>query len=133
MAAGLVFTALDAGRWLKPLPGVRHVSGWMLRGSAALAPVARAGAIGAATPFLPCGLVYGMAFTALASGSAGRGFAVMGACALGGVPALGLAQLGAARVPPGWVSVARRAVPLAAACVLVWRAVTAGPSDTMCR
>jgi sulfite exporter TauE/SafE len=135
MAAGLVATALDLGKHLRPLPGVRHVSAWVVKRSATLAPAARAGAIGAVTPFLPCGLVYGMAISALASGSAVRGLAVMGAFALGSVPALVLAQLQlqALRKRPRAFELARRVVPLAAALVLVWRALESAPGDTTCR
>lgn len=127
MAAGLIATALDLGRHLKPLPGVRHLSSWLVKTGAGFAPAARAGAMGAATPFLPCGLVYGMALAALGSGSAFGGFAVMGAFALGAVPLLAAtqAQAGLWRRHARLFAVARRAVPLLAAGVLVWRALGA--------
>ncbi|MBK7859900.1 MAG: sulfite exporter TauE/SafE family protein [Archangiaceae bacterium] len=123
MAAGLLATALDLPRRLAPLPGLKRVSGWVLRRSAGFAPEARAGAIGAVTPFLPCGLVYGISLSALTSGSALNGLAVMGAFALGGVPALIAAQAGLAGRQGSVGAFARRAVSFAAAAVLVWRAV----------
>ena len=128
MALGLLATALELPKRLAPLPGVRRVSGWVVAKSARFAPEARAGAMGAVTPLLPCGLVYGIALAALASGSAVSGLTVMGAFALGGVPALAAAQL-----QVGFLgrfgragAVARRAVPALAAVVLVWRALQAG-------
>ena len=51
----------------------------------------------------------------------------MGAFALGGAPALLAAQLQTRLWPknPRWVALARRAVVVLAAAVLVWRAVAA--------
>jgi sulfite exporter TauE/SafE len=135
MALGLVMTALDVGRWLQPLPGVRVASAWLMRRSAGLAPSFRSGAIGAVTPYLPCGLVYGMAISALASGSPGRGLMLMVAFGAGSAPALALAQLhlGALKARPRAFELARRAVPLVAAGVLVWRALAASGGESMCR
>jgi hypothetical protein len=136
MALGLVLSAFDLSRFLRPLPGVRTVSAWVFERSAAFAPPLRAGAIGAVTPLLPCGLVYGMALSALASGSAWRGGLVMFAFALGALPALGLAQLQlhVLRSPPRAFEVVRRVAPLVAAAVLVWRAIATGGGDpTSCR
>lgn len=127
MAAGLVFTALDLGRHLKPLPGMGWVSGRIAGLGANFSFLDRGAAIGAATPFLPCGLVYGMALAALASGGAAQGGVLLGAFALGAVPALTAVQLHTRLWPKEgrWVAVARRAVPAVAAAVLVWRALAA--------
>jgi sulfite exporter TauE/SafE len=134
MAAGLIATALELGRLLRPLPGVRHVSSWLARAGARLAPPLRAGALGAATPFLPCGLVYGISLSALAAGSALGGLAVMGAFALGATPALVGAQLQVGLWPRNsrMASLLRRAVPVAAALVLVWRALSTSGADHSC-
>lgn len=134
MAAGLVATALDLGRHLRPLPGVRHVSRWLSRAGAPLAPPLRAGALGAATPFLPCGLVYGISLSALSAGSALGGLEVMAAFALGAVPALVGAQLQVGLWPRGGrvALVLRRAVPVAAALVLVWRALATNGTEHAC-
>jgi sulfite exporter TauE/SafE len=134
MAFGLIITALELGKRLKPLPGIRHVSALLTRAGARLAPPLRAGAMGAATPFLPCGLVYGISLAALSSGTALHGLEVMGAFALGGVPALLMAQLQMSLWPRDGraASVLRRAVPVAAALVLVWRAVAMNGAEHHC-
>lgn len=129
MAAGLVATAFELGRHLAPLPGVASIARLLIRAGARLTPVVRSAVMGAATPFLPCGLLYGIFLAAIAAGTGIGGAFVMGAFALGGAPALFGAQVGA-RWTMRWpraAAVLRRAVPLLAAGVLVWRAVTASP------
>lgn len=130
MAAGLVLTAFDVGRKLPAIPGVARVSRLLARAGQRTSPLARAALLGAATPFLPCGLLYGMFLAALASGTPARGALVLGAFALGSAPALGAVQLGAGRfqVPP-WV---RRAVLLAAAGLLIFRALTLHTEVAQC-
>lgn len=122
MAAGLVVTALDLGRHLKPLPGVGAISRVLARQGARLPPSGRAFALGAATPFLPCGLLYGIFLAALATGSAAGGAVVLGAFSLGAVPLLAGVQLGAQTWPRA-SAILRRAVPLAAAILLIVRAL----------
>lgn len=127
MAVGLAATALELGRRLRPLPGIAGLSRRIARLGAGASPVARSLALGAATPLLPCGLLYGLFLAAVAAGSAAGGAAVMAAFGIGGVPGLAAVQLGATwsgRYPrvETWL---RRAVPLAAAGVLVWRALAA--------
>ncbi len=129
LAAGLIAAAFDAGRWLKPIPGVGAIARAVSRAGSRLPPALRSGALGAATPFLPCGLLYGVFLAALATGSVGRGALLMLCFALGGTLALAacqLPQLGSLRVRP-WV---RRGVLLTAAAILIWRAASvesAGP------
>ncbi|MEW5740335.1 MAG: sulfite exporter TauE/SafE family protein [Myxococcota bacterium] len=125
MAAGLVVTALDLGRHLKPLPGVAAISKALARRGARLSPAGRAFALGAATPFLPCGLLYGIFLAALATGSAAGGAVVLLAFSLGAVPLLAGVQLGAQAWNrwPRASAVLRRAVPLAAAFLLIVRAL----------
>jgi sulfite exporter TauE/SafE len=134
MAAGLLITALELGKRLAPLPGLRHVSGFLIRSGARVAPPVRAAAMGAATPLLPCGLLYGISLSALAAGSALGGLAVMGAFALGGLPALLAVQLQLGLLPGNGrvAQVLRRAVPVAAALVLVWRAVVTSAPEHHC-
>jgi sulfite exporter TauE/SafE len=134
MAAGLLITALELGKRLAPLPGLRHVSGFLIRAGARVAPPVRAAAMGAATPLLPCGLVYGMSLSALAAGSALGGLAIMGAFALGGVPALLGVQLQIGLWPRDSrvAQVLRRGVPVAAAAVLVWRALATTGGEHHC-
>ena len=70
---------------------------------------------------------------AAGAASVAGGALVMTAFGLGSVPALALVQTlvpgGAARLAahPRTAAVARRAIPLLAALVLVWRALAAGP------
>jgi sulfite exporter TauE/SafE len=90
--------------------------------------VVRAAFRGAATPFLPCGLLYGAFLMAAAAGGLLGGALVMLAFGAGAVPALTVAQTGLARLAahPRAYALTRRAVPLGAAVVLVWRALAAG-------
>ncbi len=127
MALGLVMSAFELGRHLKPLPGVARVSGVLARAGARLPPWGRALLLGAATPFLPCGLLYGFFVSAMASGSGLNGAVLMLAFALGSGPALFAVQLGAnawARWPKA-TALLRRTVPLVAAIVIVARALMA--------
>jgi sulfite exporter TauE/SafE len=127
IAAGLVVSALEIGRRLPALPGLRRIPRALARLGAPLPATARAALRGAATPFLPCGLIYGAFVVAAGSGSAVAGAAAMAAFALGGVPALALAQAGGRRLAahPRAGRVLRVAVPLAGAAVVVWRALAA--------
>ncbi|MRI91426.1 sulfite exporter TauE/SafE family protein [Aggregicoccus sp. 17bor-14] len=127
MAAALVASALELGKRLRPLPRLSRLASGLARVGAKFSPALRAGAMGALTPLLPCGLLYGVYLAALAAGSVGGGALVMGAFALGGLPALLGAQLQAGLWQRGGPKLAgfvlRRAVPLLAAVVLVVRAV----------
>jgi len=134
MVAGLVATALELGKHLQPIPGVARVSKALARAGARLPPSGRALALGAATPFLPCGLLYGLFLAAMATGSGAGGAAVMGLFALGGVPALGGMQAGAQVVTryPKAALVLRKVVPLTAAGVLAYRAIMAARTGVAC-
>jgi sulfite exporter TauE/SafE len=126
MAAALVASALEVGKRLRPLPGLAHVAKSIARWGANFSWTGRAGAMGAVTPLLPCGLLYGVFAAALASGSFAGGALLLGAFALGGLPALLGAQLQAGlwKHRPKAVSfLLQRAVPLLAAAVLIYRAV----------
>jgi hypothetical protein len=133
MAAALVASALELGKRLRPLPGLVHVARLVSRASARFSSAGRAGAMGAVTPLLPCGLLYGVFAAALAAGSFGGGALLLGAFAVGGLPALlgSQLQLGLwGRKAPFADFMLRRAVPLMAAALLVYRAVgTAGPGQ----
>jgi uncharacterized protein len=125
MVAGLVLSAAEVGRRLPALPGLAHIPRALARLGARFSPTARAAIRGAATPCLPCGLLYGAFVVALGTGTATAGGLIMLAFALGAVPALGLVQFGApllartgARSP-----ILRRAVPLIAAALVAWRAL----------
>jgi sulfite exporter TauE/SafE len=90
--------------------------------------------MGALTPFLPCGLLYGMFLAAIATGTPLGGALVMLAFSLGAVPALAAVQFGTSRVGqrPRVALVARRVVPLVAAGVLIVRALTARSAPPQC-
>ncbi|MCP3140186.1 sulfite exporter TauE/SafE family protein [Pyxidicoccus xibeiensis] len=135
MALALVASALEVGKRLRPLPGLSKVAGVVARWGAKFSWTGRAGAMGAVTPLLPCGLLYGVFGAALASGSFGGGALVLGAFALGGLPALLGAQLQAGlwkHRPRVATFVLQRAVPLVAAAVLIYRAVGAGGNAPSC-
>lgn len=127
MAAGLLLAAWETpARWVSKL-GLGKVARVLHAWGAKFSPSTRACAMGASTPFLPCGLVYGLSLAALASGTALGGACMMGAFALGGTPALAATQL---RLGFGhrfrgavWL---RRGVTVAAALVLVLRALGVG-------
>ncbi len=130
LALALVAAALDpGGRRLRRLPvppaldrGLRAIA--QLR--ARLSPDAQALLLGAITPLLPCGLLYGVGLSAAATGGALSGAWLMGGFAFGAVPALFLAQLSVSwsmRQHPLVQALLLRAVPLSAALVLVLRAV----------
>lgn len=127
MAAALLASVFQLGKRLRPLPGLSKLIAAITRAGAKFSVGVRAGVIGGVTPLLPCGLLYGVFAAALSSSSAAAGMAVMGAFALGALPALVAAQLGLSRVnfQNRWLDFTlRRAVPLAAAFTLMYRSLT---------
>ncbi len=92
MVLGLLLTAVDLSQWFKPFPVLSKLTRYITQRAAAWVPPVRALVMGAMTPLLPCGLLYGMALSAGAAGTAHGGAAVMAAFALGSMPALVLAQ-----------------------------------------
>ncbi len=134
MALGLVATAFELGKRLRPLPGVTRIARALAKAGDGLPPSGRSLALGAATPFLPCGLLYGMFLAAIATGQPLGGAVVMLAFSLGAIPALVAVQLGASRAGqwPRAALVARRVVPLVAAAVLIVRALTARAGPEQC-
>ncbi len=133
--AGLVATAFDFGRHAPAIPALRRILGLVTRQAARWPPPTRALALGAATPLLPCGLLYGLFLSALATGSALHGAAVMGAFSLGALPALLAAQAGLGltrRLSPNAQRAIRVATPLAAAVVLAVRTLSTGGGAAVC-
>ncbi len=129
MAAVLVATAFSWSDHLPPVPFLDRARRPLVQLGAKFAPPVRAGAIGALTPLLPCGMFYAALGAAAVAGSMARGALVTVSFGLGAVPALGLAQAQSAwtsRVPARWGAGLRRGVALLAAGVLVWRAVHSG-------
>jgi sulfite exporter TauE/SafE len=125
LAAGLVASALELGRHAPAVPGLQRIARGIGRRAARLTPARRAAALGAVTPLLPCGLLYGLFLAAAATGSGAGGSLLMGAFALGATPALVTVQSGSSFLQrwPRAALVLRRGVPLLAAAVIVWRAV----------
>jgi sulfite exporter TauE/SafE len=128
MAGGLLLSALDWGGSAPAIPGLARIPRVLLRAGEKFSPFARSFLRGAACGFLPCGLLYGALLMAAAAGGPVGGALVMSAFALGGVPALALAQAQAGRLARNprarvWL---RRGLPVLAAVALVWRAVATG-------
>lgn len=133
MAAGLVITALDLAKHARPIPGVAAISRALARAGATMQPVTRSFLLGAATPFLPCGLLYGLFLAAIATGTPWGGAAVLGAFSLGAVPALGAVQWGTwGSTSPRLALIVRRVVPLVAAVVLIVRALMTRADPAKC-
>lgn len=127
MAAGLLIAAFDLSKRLGPLPLVGKLALPLGRLAGQSSPGARGFLLGVATPLLPCGLLYGLFLASIATADAAHGALLLGSFALGAVPALLAVQLGLQRlsVSPQAVFVVRRLVPVAAAAVLIVRAVLA--------
>lgn len=125
MAVGLAASAFEIGRRLPSLPALTAAARAVARLGARLGPVPRALALGAATPLLPCGLLWGIFLTAVGAGTPAAGAGVMVAFGVGSTPGLAAIQAGAAWSGrhPRTERVLRRAIPLAAAALLVWRAL----------
>jgi len=112
-------------RWL-PKPVALGRLTWRLRGWLhGRSRVEAAGALGLATPLLPCGPLYFLLALALMSGSALRGTEFMLAFGLGTVPLLWLAQTQfqwlRARLSPIWLGRLRIALAVSVAIVISWR------------
>lgn len=131
MAVALVVPALGLGRWLKGLPLFAGPAQALARRALGLPPSTRAVALGALTPLLPCGWLWGVFPAVMATGSAVEGMLLLSAFGLGGTPALIVAQLQVGflqRLPRVPALVVQRALPLIAAAVLVYRGLTVGPA-----
>ncbi len=128
MAFGLVVSAFDLSRRLPAVVAFGRLARPLLRLGARTGPGGRAFALGAATPLLPCGLLWGAFLVAVGAGSPLGGGLVMVSFALGGVAALAAVQLGAIWTGrwPRAERVLRVAVPLLAAAALIWRALAGG-------
>ncbi len=127
MAAALALPALGLDKRIGRIPLLGSAAARVARFAAKFSSTTRAAAIGAVTPLLPCGLLYGIFIAALSSGSFVDGAVVLGAFAFGAVPALFAAQLQVGlfdRLPSRAQFVMRRVVPLAAAAVMVWRGLS---------
>jgi sulfite exporter TauE/SafE len=128
LVAALCASALDLGKRMAPVPGFANLSRLAARVSASLSAPGRAALLGAITPLLPCGLLYGVFAAAFTTASFGGGALLLGSFALGGAPALALAQLplGLGARLRGWPALAlQKGLPLVAAAVIAYRALLA--------
>lgn len=134
MAAGLLIAAFDLSKRLGPIPFVGRGAKALVMASGKVDPTTRSFLLGLATPLLPCGLLYGLFLAAVASASAVSGGLLLGAFALGALPAVLTVQLGMKRVTvsPRVSFVLRRVVPVAAAAVLIARALLMRPDVAQC-
>lgn len=131
MALALLASAFELGKRLRPLPGISQLFRLIGRNGAKLSFTARAAAMGASTPLLPCGLLYGVLAAALTASSFVSGALITFAFSLGGLPALIGAQFGSGLLKwdkPIFSILFRRVLPLAGAAVLIWRALHVGNS-----
>lgn len=133
MATGLILAALDVRKYLPVIPGFQRIVA-RLGASAPSTSFLRDFALGAATPFLPCGVLFGIFLTAIATASAWGGAAILFVFAWGAVPVLVMAQLGSrwlqrhVALSP-WL---RRGVPLVAAAVVMARALVTRAAPELC-
>lgn len=127
MVVGLLATAFDVGKRLNPPPGLSWLTRRASQLSTRLSPVTRSLALGALTPLLPCGLLYGMFVAAAGTGTAVAGATVMFFFSLGAVPMLLAAQWQQRwfRGSSSWVRYGRAALFIGAAAVLAWRMTSA--------
>ncbi|MBX3463552.1 MAG: sulfite exporter TauE/SafE family protein [Planctomycetes bacterium] len=136
LAAGLVLLALVGERGALRLPGLGRLAQRALGRARRLPAHARAGALGLATPLLPCGLLWSACAGATVAGSGLAGGGVMVGFALGSLPLLLLAQTQVARLlqrfGPRTLSWVQRAAMLGAAAVLAWRGVMAVQGSSCC-
>ncbi len=124
MVVGLLISAIDLTRFIKPSTRLASLAGAMMRRASAWSPMRRGFTLGALTPLLPCGLLYGMFLAAAATGSPLWGMTLAAVFALGAIPALAGVQVQAALFswPPQVTRVLRVVVPVGAAVLVAWRA-----------
>jgi sulfite exporter TauE/SafE len=132
LVATLLVAALDLGSRLPALPGLAQTMRRAAGLTQKLPRTARAAALGALTPLLPCGLLYGAFAASLAAGSFGAGALALSAFGAGALPALLVPQLGAGGLLAAqgrgarW---ARRAIPALAAVIVAARALLLHPAQ----
>jgi sulfite exporter TauE/SafE len=136
LAAGLVVLATVGERGALAIPGLGNLLQGALARTRSWSPTWRAGALGAATPLLPCGLLWAACAGASLAGSPLRGGGVMLGFALGSLPLLLLAQSQAGRLAqrfgPRTLQLVQRGAMLLAAATLVWRGVMASRGSSCC-
>lgn len=136
LALGLVVLALLGERGAMAIPGLGGAIQRAMARTRGWSPTARAGALGLATPLLPCGLLWAACAGASLAGSAVDGGGVMLGFALGSLPLLLLAQTQAValarRFGPRTLQWLQRGAMLLAAGTLAWRGWLALQGDSCC-
>jgi sulfite exporter TauE/SafE len=136
LALGLVVLALVGERGALAIPGLGGALQRAMARKRGWSPTLRAGALGLATPLLPCGLLWAACAGASLAGSAVAGGEVMLGFALGSLPLLLLAQTQAValarRFGPRTLQLLQRGAMLLAAGTLAWRGWLALQGDSCC-
>lgn len=125
LVIAFVLVGIGADAWLpKPAFLARPMSRLRFK-AMQFGSAARAGALGLATPLLPCGPLYMMFGLALANGSAAKGTEFAVSFGLGTLPLLALAQTQLHRIgiklSPVALKRVQRGLALVAALVMAWR------------
>lgn len=131
VVAGLLLSAFELSRFVPALPGLKRMNRAVGSLAANFSPPVRAAMLGAMTPLLPCGLLYGAVLSAAGVGRAADGALVLTAFGLGAVPAIGVVQglsKHLQRLGPSALLV-RRGVMVLAAAVVAWRALHGQAAD----
>ncbi|HHI81084.1 MAG TPA: sulfite exporter TauE/SafE family protein [Planctomycetes bacterium] len=121
----LLLYAFGLEKYLGKIPGLAKVLGGWSQKTLHWSPAARAGALGALTPLLPCGLLYAAYGAALATGTPLRGALSMGVFAAASLPLLAASHLFLGsihqRLGPRGMLLLQRGAMLCAAFILAWR------------
>ncbi len=121
----LVLYAFGFEKYLGKIPGLAKILGKWSQKTLHWSPAARAGALGALTPLLPCGLLYAAYGAALATGTPLRGALSMGAFAAASLPLLAASHIFLGRIHqrlgPRGMLLFQRGAMLLAASILAWR------------
>jgi len=136
LAAGLIVLALLGERGAVAIPGLGDTLKRAMARTRTWSPSWRAGALGAATPLLPCGLLWAACAGAAIAGSPLAGGGSMLAFALGSLPLLLLAQTQVGRLAhrfgPRTLFWVQRIAMLGAAGTLIWRGVVSMQGESCC-
>jgi uncharacterized protein len=136
LATGLIVLALLGERGAIVVPGLGDALKRAMARTRTWSPSWRAGALGTATPLLPCGLLWAACAGAAIAGSPLAGGGSMLAFALGSLPLLLLAQTQVGRLAqrfgPTTLWWVQRIAMLGAAGTLIWRGVVSMRGESCC-
>lgn len=136
LAAGLILLALVGERGAVAIPGLGNAVKRAMARTRRWSPGLRAGALGAVTPLLPCGLLWAACAGAALAGSPLAGGGSMLGFALGSLPLLLLAQTQVGRLlqrfGPRTLFWVQRLAMLLAAGTLIWRGCVSMQGESCC-